>query len=342
MGPVRVRSGTVRIGVTGRRSVRCAPASPAPRSPVSQPVRSPHPGIGRVVTAMITPFTADGALDLDGAQRVADHLVTTGTDTVLVHGTTGESPTLGGDEPWQLLRAVREAVEGRATVMMGSGSNDTATAIRSTERATEMGADSLLVVTPYYNRPDQRGLERHFRTVAAVTDLPIVLYDIPSRTGRVIEVPTLAALAEVDNIVGVKDASGDGAKPGDVLIATDGAPGGFGIWSGADELNLAIVATGGVGIISVAAHLVGPELAEMIERFPTDPARARELHLACLPLHRALFAEPSPAPLKGAMGELGLPAGPVRLPLADASPGAVRGVLDALDGVRQRLGATTV
>lgn len=298
-------------------------------------------GIGRVVTAMITPFTEDGGLDLDGAQRVADHLVSTGTDTVLVHGTTGESPTLMGDEPWQVLAAVKEAVAGRATVMMGSGSNDTATAIRSTTRATEMGADSLLVVTPYYNRPDQRGLREHFRAVAAATDLPIVLYDIAVRTGRPIEVPTLADLAEVPHIVGVKDASGDGAKVGDVLLATDGAPGGFGVWSGADELNLACIATGGTGIISVAAHLVGRELAEMVEVFATDPVRARELHLACLPLHRALFAEPSPAPLKAAMAELGLPAGPVRLPLAQASPEATRAVLDALERVRTALSSTS-
>ncbi|MEX1164424.1 MAG: 4-hydroxy-tetrahydrodipicolinate synthase [Nitriliruptor sp.] len=308
---------------------------------MSLPVSSPSPAIGRVVTAMITPFTADGALDLDGAQTVADHLVTSGTDTVLVHGTTGESPTLLGDEQWDLLRVVLEAVDGRATVMMGSGSNATATAIRSTERATEMGAHSLLVVTPYYNRPDQRGLVEHFRTVAGVTDLPIVLYDIATRTGRAIEVPTLAALAEVENIVGVKDASGDGAKPGDVLNATAGAPGGFGVWSGADELNLAILATGGVGIISVAAHLVGRELAEMVDVFATDPGRAQQLHLACLPLHRALFNQPSPAPLKGAMNALGLPAGPVRLPLVEASPEATRAVTDALDAVRTSLAATS-
>jgi 4-hydroxy-tetrahydrodipicolinate synthase len=308
---------------------------------VSAHVPTPPTGIGRVVTAMITPFTEDGDLDLDGAQRVADHLVSTGTDTVLVHGTTGESPTLMGEEPWQVLAAVKDAVAGRATVMMGSGSNDTATAIRSTTRATEMGADSLLVVTPYYNRPDQRGLREHFRTVAAATDLPIVLYDIAVRTGVPIEVPTLADLAEVPHIVGVKDASGDGAKVGDVLLATDGAPGGFGVWSGADELNLACIATGGTGIVSVAAHLVGRELAEMVEVVATDPVRARELHLACLPVHRALFAEPSPAPLKAAMAELGLPAGPVRLPLAAASPEATRRVLDALEGVRSTLATTS-
>jgi 4-hydroxy-tetrahydrodipicolinate synthase len=304
-------------------------------------VPSPPPGIGRVVTAMITPFTADGALDLDGAQQVADHLVATGTDTVLVHGTTGESPTLSGEEPWQLLAAIVDAVGDRANVMMGSGSNDTATAIRSTERATELGADSLLVVTPYYNRPDQRGLVRHFRAVAEVTHLPIVLYDIAVRTGRPIEVSTMVDLAEVEHIVGTKDASGDGAKVGDVLIATAGAPGGFGVWSGADELNLACIASGGTGIISVAAHLVGRELAEMIDVLSTDPLRARELHLACLPLHRALFAEPSPAPLKGAMAALGLPAGPVRLPLVDASPEVTQGVLDALDRVRTTLDSTS-
>jgi 4-hydroxy-tetrahydrodipicolinate synthase len=307
---------------------------------VSAPVPTPPTGIGRVVTAMITPFTADGALDLDGAQRVADHLVSTGTDTVLVHGTTGESPTLLGEEMWDLLAAVKDAVGDRASIMMGSGSNATATAIRSTERATALGADSLLVVTPYYNKPDQRGLIRHFRAVAAVTDLPIVLYDIKPRTATEIAVATMVDLAEVPNIVGSKDASGDGAKVGDVLNATAGAPGGFGVWSGADELNLACIASGGTGVISVAAHLVGRELAEMVDVFTEDPVRARQLHLACLPLHRALFAEPSPAPLKGAMNELGLPAGPVRLPLADASPEVTRAVLDALEGVRTALDAT--
>jgi 4-hydroxy-tetrahydrodipicolinate synthase len=308
---------------------------------VSAPLHTPPTGIGRVVTAMITPFTADGALDLDGAQRVADHLVSHGSDTVLVHGTTGESPTLLGDEQWQLLAAVKDAVGDRVNVMMGSGSNATATAVRSTMRATEMGADSLLVVTPYYNKPDQRGLINHFRTVAACTDLPIVLYDIKPRTATAIEVSTMVDLAEVPNIVGVKDASGDGAKVGDVLNATAGAPGGFRVWSGADELNLACIASGGTGVISVAAHLVGRELAEMVDVFTSDPVRARELHLACLPLHRTLFAEPSPAPLKAAMNELGLPAGPVRPPLADASPEATRAVLDALEHVRTTLEATS-
>jgi 4-hydroxy-tetrahydrodipicolinate synthase len=292
-----------------------------------------HPAIGRVVTAMVTPFAEDGSLDLDGAQRLADHLVRNGSDTILVHGTTGESPTLLGEEPWELLRAVVDAVGDRAGVMMGSGSNATATAIRSTERATALGADSLLVVTPYYNRPDQRGLVRHFTTVAEATDLPIVLYDIAVRTGREIAVPTLATLAAVPHIVGVKDASHDGAKVGDVLNATEGAPGGFDVWSGADEFNLACVATGGLGVISVAAHLVGPQLAEMIDVFSTDPRRAALLHRAVLPVHRALFVEPSPAPLKAVLTQLGLPAGSVRLPLAEATPDTVAALRAALDAV---------
>ncbi len=290
----------------------------------------PPPGVGRVVTAMATPFTDDGELDTAGAAKLAEHLIASGTDTVLVHGTTGESPTLRGEEPWELLRAVKDAVGDRATVMMGTGSNDTRTAITSTRRATEEGADSVLVVTPYYNRPGQSGLLEHFRTIAGVTDLPMILYDIPSRTGRAIDVDTMVALAEVPTIVGVKDATGDVGKAGDTMAATRGAPGGFHLWSGADEVNLPLLAVGGVGVISVSAHLVGPELAEMVAVFPTDPARARDLHLACLPVHRALFLEASPGPLKGALRALGLPAGPVRAPLANATPDAVAAVMAAL------------
>lgn len=299
------------------------PNAPAPRA------------VGRVVTAMISPFADDGSrsLDVDGARRLAAHLVDHGTETVLVNGTTGESPTLRGEEPWELLRAVREAVAGRATVMMGTGSNDTAGTVAATERAAVEGADAVLVVTPYYNRPDQRGLLRHFRAVAEATDLPVVLYDIPGRTGRAIEASTLVELAGVDNVIGVKDAANDLGKTTLVLRETEQAPGGFTAWSGADEINLPLLAVGAVGVVSVSAHLVGPEIAEMIRVFPTDPARALELHRLCLPLHRSLFAEPSPSPLKGALASLGLPAGPVRPPLADPSADVVEAVLAALEPV---------
>jgi 4-hydroxy-tetrahydrodipicolinate synthase len=297
----------------------------------SEPGTTARPGgIGRVVTAMATPFTDDGAkVDLDGAGRLARHLVDHGCDTVLVNGTTGESPTLAHADRWDLVAAVRDAIGDEAAIMVGTGSNDTATAIEQTGRARGAGADSVLIVTPYYNRPGQRGCVAHFRAVAAATDLPVLLYDVPARTALELSVATIVELAEVENIVGVKDATGDLGKAADVRAATEGAPGGFDLWSGADEVNLPLLAVGAVGVVSVSAHLVSPELAEMVEVFPTDPARARELHLRCQPVHRALFAEPSPAPLKGALNALGLPAGPVRPPLVDAEPATVEAVLAA-------------
>lgn len=305
--------------------------------PTPEPVHPTPPApIGRVVTAMITPFTEARELDLDGAAVLAEHLVNSGTDTILVHGTTGESPTLQGDEKWQVLRAVKDSVGDRASVMVGTGSNDTAHTIESTEQAAAAGADAVLLVTPYYNRPDQRGLLAHFRAAAAATELPVVLYDIPSRTARLIELETHIALAEVENIVGVKDATADLGRAGDLLRLTAGAPGGYAMWSGADEVNLPLLSVGAVGVVSVSSHLVGPEIAAMIAAFPTDPARARELHLACLPVHRALFREPSPAPLKGALAALGLPAGPVRPPLADASREAVEAVVAALRPIQEQ------
>lgn len=292
----------------------------------------PRPsGVGSVVTAMVTPLRSDGDVDLDGVQVLARHLVDHGTDTVLVNGTTGESPTLQGDERWQVLAAVREAVGSDALIMMGTGSNATATTIASTVRATEAGADALMVVTPYYNRPDQRGVLAHFTQVAAATDLPIVMYDIPQRTGREIEAATLVELAAVPNLVGVKDATADLGKLGDVIAATRHVDGGFAVWCGADEVNLPVLAVGGVGVISVSAHLCGPEISAMIQAFPSDPATARELHLRCLPLHRALFAEPSPAPLKAVLGAIGLPAGGVRAPLVAASDPVVARAVDAYE-----------
>jgi 4-hydroxy-tetrahydrodipicolinate synthase len=287
--------------------------------------------LGRVVTAMVTPFTADRELDLDGAQRLADHLVTHGTDTVLVHGTTGESPTLGDDEMWKLLGAVKEAVAGRGQVWMGTGSNDTRKAVASTRRAAEVGVDACLVVTPYYNRPSQAALVAHFTTVASVTDLPVVLYDVPARTAREIALETLVELCQIDNIAGVKDAADNLGKAAEVVAATRGAPGGFAVWCGADELNLPMLAVGARGFVSVSAHLCGSQLAEMVDVFASDPARARDLHLGQMPLHRALFAEPSPAPLKGALNRVGLPAGPVRPPLLEADEATVDAVVAALE-----------
>lgn len=286
------------------------------------------PTLGRLVTAMATPFTDDGGLDLDGARALADHLVTHGTETVLVCGTTGESPTLSEDEQAELLAAVIDAVGDRGQVMMGTGSNDTAKAVKRTEAATDAGADAILVVTPYYNKPDQRGLLDHFRAVAAATDRPVLLYDIPGRTGREISVDTLVELhRSTENIIGVKDAVLDLEKTSEVLARADD---GFEVYSGQDSLNLPILAVGGVGFVSVAAHVVGPELADLASSFASDPVKAREIHLRLLPFFQALFLDPNPAPLKAIMSEIGLPAGPVRPPLARARP-------ETRDALRQAL-----
>ncbi len=274
------------------------------------------PPIGRIVTAMATPFGDDRALDLDGAQRLARHLVDTGTETVLLSGTTGESPTLTLDEVSALTVAVKDAVGGDGRVMVGTGTNSTAKTIAATQRATADGADAVLVVTPYYNKPSQSGLVAHFTAVAEATDLPVLLYDIPGRTGREIAIDTLVEVAGVDDIIGVKDAVLDLEKTSQVVART---PDDFHVYSGQDSLNLPILAVGGSGFVSVAAHLAGRDLAEMAEVFTSDPVKAREIHLRLVPLFDALFLEPNPAPLKAALNDRGLPAGPVRPPLADAT-----------------------
>jgi len=294
---------------------------------------SPRTGtdaVGRVVTALATPFTPDGALDLDGAATLARHVVATGSDGLVLGGTTGESPTLRDPELWDLVAAVRAAVGTDVRLTVGTGTNDTARSVERTERAQAAGADAVLVVTPYYNRPSQAGLVAHFSSVAAATDRAVLLYDIPSRTGRELDVATLATLAAVPNIVGVKDATGRADRAADVLVATAGAPGGFALWSGSDELNLPLLSVGAVGVVSVAAHLAGPEIAEMVAVHDHDPVRARALHLACMPLHRALFLDPNPGPLKAGLRARGLPAGPVRPPLADAGDEVAARVVTAL------------
>jgi 4-hydroxy-tetrahydrodipicolinate synthase len=292
--------------------------------------------IGRVITALATPFLPDGALDLEGAGVLARHVVSTGSDGIVIGGTTGESPTLRDEELWDLVRAVREAVPDGTRIIVGTGTNDTSRSVERTRRAEDLGADGVLVVTPYYNRPSQAGLVAHFTAIAAATELPVLLYDIPARTGREIDVDTLVTLSRVPNIIGVKDAVGRIDKAADVVLATRGAPGGFDVWSGSDEVNLPLLSIGAVGVVSVAAHLAGPEIAEMVAVHATDPVRARELHLACMPLHRALFLDPNPGPLKAALAARGLPSGPVRLPLADADEAVRARVLEALSALEAR------
>ena len=281
-----------------------------------------------LMTAMATPFDADGHLDLPAAQALATHLVDHGSDGLVVAGTTGESPTLTTDETLDLLRAVVEAVGDRASVVAGTGKNDTAGTVRLTTAAARTGVDGIMLVTPYYNRPNQRGLDQHFRTAAAATDLPVMLYNIPGRTACEIAPDTLLGLAtEVGTIVAVKDAVGDMAKAS-WLIAR--APDDFAVLSGDDKNCLPLLAVGGAGLVSVAAHLVGDDLARMIELFDTDPAAARDIHLRLLPLFEALFLEPSPAPLKHALSTLGLPGGDLRLPMVPISDQTTTTLHDAM------------
>ncbi len=273
---------------------------------------------GPVLTAMVTPFAADGSLDLDGAQNLARHLIANGNDGVVVAGTTGESPTITYDEQRDLIAAVREAVPG-ASLVAGAGSNSTATAVKNTEMATEAGADGILAVCPYYNRPSQEGLYHHFVASAAATDLPVMVYDVPGRTGRKIASETIARLAnDVDNIVALKDAAGD---PSETARLTTMLPDDFEIYSGDDGLTLPFLSVGAVGVVGVVTHYVGQVMADMIAAFSAgDVARAAELNRSMVPAfgHFAYDDAPSPVPTKSMMNVLGVKVGDCRLPMGPA------------------------
>jgi 4-hydroxy-tetrahydrodipicolinate synthase len=268
---------------------------------------------GRVVTAMVTPFTADGGLDLDGAQRLAHELVESGSSGLIVSGTTGEAPTTTDEEKARLLTAVLEAVGGRASVIAGVGGNDTAHTVALARSMQAAGAHALLAVTPYYNKPPQEGVRRHFTAVADATELPIVLYDIPGRTATPIATETLCRLAEHPRIVAVKDAKGDLGASSRVMAET-----GLIYYSGDDMLNLPLASIGAVGCMSVVSHLVGPELLALYEaHFAGDVAKARDIHRMLLPVYTGVFRTQGVITIKAALRALGRPGGPVRLPLVE-------------------------
>jgi 4-hydroxy-tetrahydrodipicolinate synthase len=280
--------------------------------------RDPARPFGRVLTAMVTPFTEDGSVDLAGAQELAAHLVDRQAhDGLVVLGTTGEAPTVSDAEQRTVLRAVLDAVGDRAVVVAGIGTNDTAHSVENARSAEQLGVHGLLAVTPYYNRPPQAGLLRHFTAVADATDLPVMLYDIPPRSVVPIEVETLVRLAEHPRIVAVKDAK---ANLGDVawtLARTDLA-----YYSGEDMLNFPLLALGAVGVVSVVGHLVGPRLAELVAAVESgDLGRARSVNESLLPVYTGIMGGGQGAMMvKAALRELHLPAGPVRPPLVDATP----------------------
>lgn len=277
---------------------------------------------------MVTPFDQDGGLDLDAAQRVASHLVDQGNDGLVVSGTTGESPTTTGAEQDALLRAVIDAVGDRAHVVAGVGANDTAHTVESARAAEKAGADGLLVVTPYYNKPPQAGLLAHFRAVADATDLGVILYDIPGRTAMAIATETIIELAEHPRVVAVKDAKYDLHGSARVMAETD-----LVYYSGADELNLPLLAIGAVGAISVVSHAASPQYAEMITAVEAgDLVRAREIHLGLVPAVSALMMVTQGAIMAKAALEIAgvLTNRVMRLPLVEATDEQVTSLRTAL------------
>ncbi len=271
---------------------------------------------GRVLTAMVTPFAADGEVNYGVVHKLAVHLAEHGTDTLVVCGTTGESPTLSWDEEYRLFQAVREAVEGKAKVIAGTGSNSTREAVMATEKAAKLGLDGTLQVVPYYNKPPQEGLYQHFKAIAEASDLPMLLYNIPGRTGCNLEPETVAHLAEMPNIVAIKEASGNLDQVSQIRRLT---PRAFAIYSGDDSLTLPLMAVGARGVVSVASHLVGDQLQQMVTSFEREPALAIRLHLQLFPLFKALFLTTNPVMVKTALQMQGWPVGEVRLPLSSAS-----------------------
>jgi 4-hydroxy-tetrahydrodipicolinate synthase len=287
---------------------------------------------GQVLTAMITPFNHDGAVDYVAVEKLVDHLIQNGTDTLVVCGTTGESPTLTWQEEFELFKVVKQAAQGQAKVVAGTGSNSTSEAIEATQKAAHLGLDGSLQVVPYYNKPPQAGLYHHFTAIAkSCPDLPIILYNIPGRTSCKLEPDTIAQLAALENIVAIKEATGNLDTASQIRSLT---PTSFAIYSGDDSLTLPLLAVGAKGVVSVASHLVGNQMQEMISAFNQGQVKlATEIHIKLFPLFKALFYETNPIPLKTSLRLLGLDSGVVRSPLVkgtDQLTAKLKSVLEQL------------
>ena len=283
---------------------------------------------GEVLTAMITPFTDTGEVDYDKIWRLARYLVDNGSDGLVVTGTTGESPVLSADEKVAIYRAVVEAVGERATIVAGTGTYNTAESVELSQRAADAGVDAVMAVTPYYSKPDQAGLVRHFSMIADATDLPLLVYNIPGRSARLIEVDTLAKLSAHPNIVAVKDAVMDIDHTAQSRLAL---PPEFAIYSGQDSYTLAMMVVGAAGVVSLASHLVGNQIKRMVRAaHDGDWAEAQRLNFGLLPVFYACFTEPSPMPVKGALSRLWESVGEPRPPLVPASPATIDAIEVAL------------
>ncbi|MED4025644.1 4-hydroxy-tetrahydrodipicolinate synthase [Priestia megaterium] len=272
---------------------------------------------GQVLTAMVTPFDQNGEIDFNATKTLVEHLITNGTDGLVVAGTTGESPTLTTEEKIELFKCVVEAAAGRVHVIAGTGSNNTQASMSLTKLAEETGVDGIMLVAPYYNKPSQEGLYQHFKTIAESTSLPVMLYNIPGRSVVNISVETVVRLSEIPNVVSIKEASGNLDAMAEIISKT---PSDFTLYSGDDGLTIPVLASGGAGVISVASHIIGNDMQEMINAFKNgDVQKAAATHRDLLPIMRALFIAPSPSPVKAALNLNGIQVGGVRLPMVPLS-----------------------
>lgn len=287
----------------------------------SEPVYWQHePFFGEVITAMVTPFKQDGnSVDYAVAEQLAAHLVENGSDSLVIGGTTGESPTLSWSEQYELFNVVKGIVGDKVKVIAGAGSNSTLEAVEATKRAAKMGLDGTLQVAPYYNKPPQDGLFEHFRDIALCEpDLPVMLYNIPGRCGVNMRAETTARLAQLDNVVAVKEASGNLEQFSQIRRATNSD---FAMYSGDDSMTLPLLSLGGAGVVSVASHFIGLQLQSMIQAFKRGRIQdAADIHFKYFQLFNDLFLMTNPIPTKAALRLVGFPVGPVRLPLTDATP----------------------
>ncbi|MGB6295601.1 MAG: 4-hydroxy-tetrahydrodipicolinate synthase [Rivularia sp. (in: cyanobacteria)] len=288
---------------------------------------------GKVITAMVTPFKEDGSVNYDIAEKLAAHLAQNGTDTFIICGTTGESPSMTWDEEYQLFKCVLQAVSGKAKVIAGCGSNSTQEAVAATQKAAKMGVHGSLQVVPYYNKPPQAGLYRHFQAIAeAVPELPLLLYNVPGRTGQNLQPQTVARLAEIENIFGIKESTGNIDQASLMRRLT---PPEFQIYSGDDYMTLPLLSVGAKGIVSVASHLVGLQLQQMIQAFEAGKVQvAKDIHLKLFPLFKVLFTTANPIPVKAALNLQGWDVGSTRLPLYEAESELIqqlKTVLEELD-----------
>ncbi|MBS4203729.1 4-hydroxy-tetrahydrodipicolinate synthase [Lederbergia citrea] len=287
---------------------------------------------GRVSTAMVTPFDRKGNIDFTKTTKLVNHLISNGTDSLVVAGTTGESPTLSTEEKIALFKQVVKAAEGRVPVIAGTGSNNTYASIELTKKAEEIGMDGIMLVAPYYSKPNQAGLFEHFHSIANSTSLPVMIYNIPGRAAVNIAPETIIELSKVENIIAVKEASGDLGAMAKIIEGTDET---FQLYSGDDGLALPVLAIGGNGVVSVASHVIGPEMQEMVRLFEEgDHQQAATLHRRLLPLMGGLFQAPSPAPVKTALQMTGFDVGSVRLPLVPLSEQERSSLLSLLESVK--------